>query len=486
MADNTTAHTTTPPHVVIIGGGISGLAAAFFLRNAPVRITVLEASSRLGGQLSTAELAGIPIDDGAESTYARRPKTARLLQEAGLTDHIVAAATKSMAIYTRGQIRPQPHRQFMGIPCDLDELAKTGIVSDTAITRARQDLTLPPTPHDTDTTVADYISTRLGREIVDRLVDPFLSDAYFGTADNLSFDATLTPLATAARRHTSLTTAANTLLPPPPPTNQQPTTGISTLTTGLGSLPHTLANHILTTSPHATIHTNTPAHTLTRHTHGWRITTGTPTHPQHLDADAVILAVPADQTRRLITTLPHTTTARTALADIPHNDSLIITLAYPPGTLTPQHTHGHSGYRIPTTDGHTLQVVTFTTHKWPHLKGGPDIIRCQATPTPTHPNLLTHTDQELTTLTTHELTQATHLTTPPIATHITRWPTTIPQYTPGHHHRTQHIHTTLHQHPRITTCGATYHGIGIGQCITSALKATQHILNQLPPTHTPQ
>lgn len=483
MADNNRTQAATPAHVVIIGGGITGLTAAFLLRNEPVRVTLLEASSRLGGQLSSAQLAGVTIDEGAESMYARRPKTARLLQEAGLTNQVVAAATKSMAIYTRGQIRPQPDRQFMGIPCDIDELAKTGIVSDAAVARARQDLTLAPTPRDKDISVADYITARLGREIVDRLVDPFLADAYFGRADELSFEATLTPLATAARRHTSLTAAAATLLPTPPPPGEQPTTGISTLTHGLGSLPQTLADHLLTASPHSQIRTHTPVHALTRRPHGWRITTGTPTHPEHLDADAVILATPTDQTRRLLTPLPHTTPATTALADIPHASSLIITLAYPRNTLTPLRTLGHSGYRTPTIDNHTLKIVTFSTIKWPHLTNDIDIIRCQAAGSQEE-HLLHHDDNDLITLATHELAHTTGTTTKPLATHITRWPTTIPQYTTGHHDRITRIHTTLHTQPHLAVCGAAYNGIGIGQCITSAHKATQHILTQLP-TPTP-
>ncbi|MEV6618990.1 protoporphyrinogen oxidase [Streptomyces sp. NPDC051051] len=484
MADNNMAQAAAPAHVVVIGGGITGLAAAFFLRDQPVRVTVLEGSSRLGGQLSTAQLAGVTIDEGAESMYARRPKTARLLQAAGLTDQVVAAATKSMAIYTRGQIRPQPDRQFMGVPCDLDELAKSGIVSDAAVARARQDLTLAPTERHHDVSVADYVAGRLGREVVDRLVEPFLADAYFGRADELSFEATLTPLATAARRHTSLTAAAAALLPPPPPPGEQPTTGISTLARGLGSLPQTLADHLLAASPHSRIRTHTPVHALTRRTHGWRITTGTPAHPEHLDADAVILAVPADQTRRLLTPLPATTAATTALADIPHAGSLIITLAYPRNTLAPLRPLGHSGYRIPTIDGHALKIVTFSTIKWPHLTDDIDIIRCQAAGSG-HEDLLHHDDTDLVTLATTEITQATHTTNRPLATHITRWPATIPQYTTGHHDRVTRIRTTLHNQPHLAVCGAAYDGIGIGQCITSALKATEHILTQLP-TPTPQ
>ena len=127
------------PHVVIIGGGIAGLAAAFYLKDEPVRVTVLEGSPRLGGKLSASDVAGVPMDEGAEALLARRPEGIDLITATGLAGNLVPAGTTSSAIFTRGAMRPLPRRQFMGVPADLDELAATGVVSADGIARARRE-----------------------------------------------------------------------------------------------------------------------------------------------------------------------------------------------------------------------------------------------------------------------------------------------------------------------------------------------------------
>src|SRR5215469_13584509 len=131
--------TGTLPRVVVVGGGITGLAAAFFLREEPVSVTVLEGSSRLGGKLSASEVAGVPMDEGAEALLARRPEGVELITATGGAGDLVSAGTTSSAIWTRGAMRPMPRRQFMGVPADMDELAATGIVSPSGVDRARNE-----------------------------------------------------------------------------------------------------------------------------------------------------------------------------------------------------------------------------------------------------------------------------------------------------------------------------------------------------------
>ncbi len=207
--------TSAQPHVVIVGGGIAGLAAALFLRDEPVRVTVLEGSPRLGGKLSVSEVAGVAVDEGAEALLITRPEGTGLIAEMGLAGERVAPGTTSSAIWTLGALRPLPRRQFMGVPSDLDELARTGVVSDAGVARAARDLELPPTARDGDVPVAQYVGARLGAEVVDRLVDPLLGGVYAGRSAELSFDATMPALSAASRRHRSLAEAVGSLLPPP-------------------------------------------------------------------------------------------------------------------------------------------------------------------------------------------------------------------------------------------------------------------------------
>src|SRR5215472_8944126 len=212
--------TGTTPHVVVIGGGIAGLAAAFFLRDEPVRVTLLEGSPRLGGKLAASEVAGVPVDEGAEALLARRPEGIALITATGLGGDLVPAGVTSSAIYTRGAMRALPRRQFMGVPADVDELAATGIVSAEGVARARLESRLAGAPGEPgalgDVSVTEYVGARLGAEIVDRLVDPLLGGVYAGRSDELSFEATLAPLAAAARQHPTLTEAVTSLLPAEP------------------------------------------------------------------------------------------------------------------------------------------------------------------------------------------------------------------------------------------------------------------------------
>src|ERR1700761_4348402 len=157
------------PHVVIVGGGISGLAAAFFLRDEAVRVTVLEGSPRLGGKLSVSEIAGVAVDEGAEALLVTRPEGTGLIADAGLAADRMSPGTTSSAIWTLGALRPLPRRQFMGVPSDLAELARTGVVSPPGVTRAAEDLERPATARDGDVSVADFVGGRLGAEVVDRL-----------------------------------------------------------------------------------------------------------------------------------------------------------------------------------------------------------------------------------------------------------------------------------------------------------------------------
>ena len=142
------------PVVAIIGAGISGLAAAFFLRDEPVRVVVLEGSPQLGGKLSLAEVAGCAVDVGAEALLARRPEGTDLVRAAGLGDELIPPGTTAARIWSRGAMHPLPARQFMGVPADLGELARTGLLSADGLARASQEPELPVTHRDGDVSVA--------------------------------------------------------------------------------------------------------------------------------------------------------------------------------------------------------------------------------------------------------------------------------------------------------------------------------------------
>jgi protoporphyrinogen/coproporphyrinogen III oxidase len=499
------------PHVVIVGGGIAGLAAAFFLRDEPVRVTVLEGSPRLGGKLSVSEVAGVAVDEGAEALLVTRPEGTGLIARLGLDDERVEPGTTSSAIWTLGALRPLPRRQFMGVPADMAELAGSGVVSGAGVARARQDLELPATPRDGDVGVAEYVGARLGAEVVDRLVDPLLGGVYAGRSEDLSFDATLPALAAASRKYSSLAEAARSLLPPAPPggADGRPAAGtraggsvFTTLAGGLGTLPEVLAK-----ASGAQVRTGAMARELSRAEAGWRLTVGSAAAAEQVDADAVVLAVPARPAGRLLVGVPGASAAVTALAEISYASMAIVTLAYPrsafpfpplpgprlaapfppsagPGLAAPFAPSagpglaalGWSGYLVPAVDGRAVKAVTFSTVKWPHLAGaGPvEIVRCSVGRAGEEA-LLQRADDELASLAAAELAEATGVRGMPAATRVTRWGGALPQYNVGHLDRVARIRAAVASQPGLAVCGAAYDGVGIPACIATAHAAAGQV-----------
>src|SRR5260221_1084768 len=243
-----------------------------------------------------------------------------------------AAPPTAAGIGTRGHRRPLPKGQLMGVPADLGELERSGILSPEGMARARDDLRLPPTARDGDVPGASYVGARFGQELVDRLVDPLLGGVYAGRADELSYEATLAGLAQASRQHRSLAAAAASLLPGPGPDpgpagprssgDDPPSTTalgassassavFTTLAGGLGAPPPPAA-----APSRATIRTGARTRELARPAGGWRLTVGSARAPEWLGADAVILAVPAPPAGRLLAGVPGAAPAAAALRDI--------------------------------------------------------------------------------------------------------------------------------------------------------------------------
>jgi len=470
------------PHVVIVGGGIAGLAAAFFLRDEAVRVTVLEGSPRLGGKLSVSEIAGAAVDEGAEALLVTRPEGTALIAEAGLADQRANPGPTSSAIWTLGALRPLPRRQFMGVPSDMTELSRSGVLSDEGVARAREDLELPPTTRDGDASVAGYVGARLGAEVVDRLVDPLLGGVYAGRSAELSFDATLPALAAASRRHASLAEAARSLLPPQAgsPGTRAGGPVFTTLTGGLGMLPDYLAK-----LSGAEVRTGAVARELAPAGRGWRLTVGSAAAPRQVEADAVILAVPARPAGRLLAGVPGASAAVTAFGQISYASMAIVTLAYPRSAFPAPGLAGlgWSGYLVPAVDRRAVKAVTFSTVKWPHLAGAsadPDleIVRCSVGRIGEEA-LLQHADDELAALAAAELTAATGVRGGPVATRVTRWGGALPQYTVGHLDRVAAIRSAVAAQPGLAVCGAAYDGVGVPACVATARAAAGQVLTFL-------
>jgi oxygen-dependent protoporphyrinogen oxidase len=343
--------------------------------------------------------------------------------------------------------------------------------------KAREDLGLPATRRDGDVDVASYVAARFGREVVDRLVDPLLAGVYAGRSEDLSFEATLPGLAEESRRHTSLAEAAGALLPPasaPGAGAAAEATIFTTLTGGLGTLPVAVA-----AASRAEVRTGAMARELARTPDGWRLTVGSAHAAESLDADAVVLALPAHPAARLLAKVPGAAGARAALAEIAYASMAIVTLAYPascfPGPLE------GSGYLVPAVDGHPVKAVTFSSVKWPHLRSADPamaVVRCSLGRVGEE-RLLQRDDAERAGLAAADLAAATGVRGEPDDVRVTRWGGALPQYTVGHLGRVERIRAAVGREPGLAVCGAAYDGIGIPACVATARAAATQVLRYL-------
>jgi oxygen-dependent protoporphyrinogen oxidase len=458
-------------HVVVIGAGIGGLAAAHRLLDRGVRVTVVEASDRVGGKLLPGEIAGARVDLGAESMLARRPEAVALAREVGLTDRLQPPATATASIWTRGTLRPMPKGHVMGVPGTASALS--GVLSDEGLRRIERDADLPRTEVGDDVAVGEYVAARLGREVVDRLVEPLLGGVYAGDAYRISMRSAVPQLFEAAKTHDSLTEAVRGIQERAAAAQQTGPVFMG-IQGGVGQLPLAVAESARARG--AEILTGTPVKELRRTgTSGWRVVAG----DRVLDADGVIVAVPAPVAAGLLRA--EAPGAAAELGVVEYASMALITLAYRRADINlPE----GSGFLVPPVDGRTIKASTFASQKWGWIADqNPDVVVLRTSVGRYgETTILERDDTGLVDVSRHDLREATGLDATPLETRVTRWTDGLPQYPVGHHARVARIREHVGKLPGLAVCGAAYDGVGIPATIASAYAAVERLTDDPVPS----
>jgi oxygen-dependent protoporphyrinogen oxidase len=445
------------PNVVVVGGGLAGLAAALELRGR-AHVTVLESGSRLGGKVRVSDVGGLPVDEGADAMLRRVPHGLRLAQDAGLGDELVSPAAAQAFLLSRGELRPLPSGTVMGVPADLAALARSEVLSAAGLARVPLDLVRPGPATVEDVSVGELVARRLGREVVERLVDPLLGGVYAGRADLLSLQATLPQLVEPLARNRSLVLAARDARGTP-----SPGPVFAGLPGGLGRLPQAVA-----VASGAQVRLRTTVRALIRTPDGWRLVIGSAAEPAYVDADAVVLAVPAAPAARLLRDVaPH---AAADLGGIDYASVAIVTLVLagpPPGE--------GSGYLVPAVEGLTTKAVTFTSRKWGAYPGDVTVLRASIGRYGEEVDLQ-RDDAELVELVLEELALVLGPVGPLVDSRVVRWGGGLPQYAVGHLDRVLRIRAAVGQLPGLAVAGAAYDGVGVPAVIRSGREAAAAVL----------
>jgi protoporphyrinogen/coproporphyrinogen III oxidase len=444
----------TGPRYCIVGGGISGLVAAYRLRitaGPSAVITVLDPADRLGGVLRTEKIGGQYVDVGAEAFVARRPEVPALLAELGLTGRQVTTTGVRPRILAGGRQHHLPTDTLQGIPSQAKALV--GLVDDATIARMLDERTRPLSWRPgSDPSVAEFIGDRFGAQVVARSVEPLLSGVYAGSAASIGLRSAVPPLAaTLDRGASNLTDAVRAVLAGAPPA--PPGSVFGAIDGGYG----VLLNELIARSDLRWAQVS--AHRVERAARGWEVVDD---EGGRWGADAVVLAVGAPRLPALIDQVAPRTAA--AARRIPVASSAVVALALPGGTPLPD----QSGVLVAAgeRDLHA-KAVTLTSRKWGR-RGNVELVRLSfgrlgdtLARNAGDDDLLDWAVADLATLFGIEVTPVDH--------HVHRWLDAMPQYGPGHAELVAELRAGLP--PALVVAGNYLDGIGVPACVAAAGKA---------------
>jgi protoporphyrinogen/coproporphyrinogen III oxidase len=457
--------------VAIVGGGMAGLTAGYGLRQVlgpQAAITVFEAADTIGGKVSGSVVGEITVDEGAESLLTRRPEAIDLVREVGLADQLEPPAVSGASVFLGGRLRRLPAHQVMGIPTDLREVAAADLLSVPALMRLPMDYVLPRTEIVGDISLGEFVSRRLGHEVVDRMVEPLLGGVYAGHAYELSLDATLPQLGTAVRMQPSLLHAAHDLQRAGTATAAHP---FASLRGGMWQLPPAIAD-----AGALTVRTGAAVTSLRRSPGGWQLSIAEAGQTRQEYADAVVVAVPAGPAAALLSRVAPAAAAE--LGQIEYASVALVSYELPRdrAVLPPG-----SGYLVPPSEARVVKAATFSSAKWAWLAreaGDRAVLRCSIGRFgETHD--LDRNDADLAWVAWQELEAAVGPLGEPLASRVTRWTDSLPQYRVGHLARVARIRAAVAKHPALAVCGAAYDGIGIPAVVGSAHTAVRDVLRTL-------
>ena len=458
--------------VAIIGGGISGLAAAFEIEErrragADVDYVLYEATSRLGGVLRTQVIDGCLVEAGPDSFITEKPWAADLCRALGIGDQLIGSndADRKTYILVRGQLVVMPDGLMFMVPTKILPTGLSPLFSWKAKWRMTQELFHPPHAGDGDESVASFVERHYGPEMVDRLADPLLSGVYGGEAAKLSVRAVLPRFAEMERTHGSLgraMLAARSKMKSGP--RKTPTPLFTSLKGGMQQLAETVIARLTPTS----LITNAPVQALQREAGGWVVSAGW----QSDHFDGVILALPAPAAAQVLRMASPQLSDE--LAGVEYGSSITVGLAY--GREVRQSLPPGFGFLVPRSEGKRLLAATFVHNKFPHR--APDdraLLRC-AFGGVNAEAVWPYSDEQIVGIVRNDLHQILGLRAEPRFVRVYRWKSAMAQPGVGHLERLERIEGLRQQLPGLALAGNAYRGIGVPDCVRSGRDAARSVL----------
>ena len=460
--------------IAILGGGISGLAAAFALEElrragSDLEYVLYEASSRLGGVLRTEKVDGCLVEAGPDSFITEKPWATDLCRELGLGDQLIGSndADRKTYILTNGRLVEMPDGLMFMVPTKILPTGLSPLFSWKTKLRMTRELFHPPRAVDHDESVAAFVERHYGSEMVDRLADPLLSGVYGGEAANLSVRAVLPRFAEMERTHGSLGRA---MLAARKKMGAGPRKPAPPLFTSLKDGMQHLAETVVARLTPASLLTNAPVQAVQAEGggEGWVVSAGM----QSDQFDRVVVALPAPAAAEVLRMASPELSAE--LDAIQYSSSITVGLGYdrevreslPPGF----------GFLVPRSEGKKLLAATFVHNKFPHR--APEdraLLRCFFAARNAE-DVWPLAEKDIVGIVRNELQQILGLRADPLFTRVYKWKSAMAQYGVGHLDRLDRIERLRQRLPGVALAGNAYRGIGVPDCIRSGRDAAKQVV----------
>ncbi|MBP1905957.1 oxygen-dependent protoporphyrinogen oxidase [Paenibacillus turicensis] len=465
-------------NIVIIGGGLTGLSTAFYIKKSyqnkgiVPNITIVEASNRLGGKIESLHKDGFVIEKGPDSFLARKTAMIELAKELEIDHELVSMNpnAKKTYIVKDKKLHPMPAGLILGIPTQLSAFLSTGLISWPGKLRALMDFVLPRKKGTEDESLGAFISRRLGPEVLQNLTEPLLAGIYAGDTHHLSLKATFPQFGVMEQQHGSLIKGMSSGKKTPTPMETHTGTKRSMFLTfrqGLQSLIHALIHDLADT----TVKLETKATTIHELESGYQVETD---QGEMLPADDVVITTPAFAASSLLN--PYIDV--TVLDQINYVSVANVVLAFDKSDL--QGLFDGSGFLVPRKEGLDITACTWTGVKWLHTSPEDKmLLRCYIGRSGQEQNVFLP-DEELIALVRRDLKGLMNITAEPLFTEITRLPESMPQYPVGHVEKTAQLRTQLSARlPHVHITGAAFDGVGLPDCIRQGKELAEQMANQL-------
>jgi len=456
----------TPPRTIIIGGGISGLATAYYLSKGGASPTIIESRPRLGGVIQTDKIEGCTIEAGPDSFLSVKPAALELIGELGLRDDVIGSNDHLRITYVRkgGKLVPLPDGLMMMVPTKILPLLTTGLLSTATKIRMGMELLRAPKMKPGDESVADFVREHYGQEAVDYLAEPLLSGIYGGDPRELSVTAVLPRFVELATRYGSLTRGVLAARAQAPKA-QTPAPLFRTLRGGLGQLVDAVSAAIRGKVDVRQARAESVERTPT----GFRVRVD----GELLDADRVVLACEAHSAAALLRGMD--TRLTELLGQVDYSSTMTVAVGFDAADFA--RPPSGFGFLVPKKERRRLVACTWVGTKFSYrVPEGKIVARCALGGT-ADPGVLGESDEAVIAAVTQELREIAGVTAPPRFTRIARWPRSMAQYTVGHPAREAELEARLSQIPGLHVAGNAYQGIGIPDCIRMGKAAAEKILS---------